>query len=195
MLMTIITAIQNITLGKILKYTFYFIVALYVGTWISVFIELMADAVKSIWMHFFNEKVTMAVERWSEKRYYNEYHENEMVESRDVVDISSILRIIPKLVVKINVFTGEVKIEDVVIKQRLTERILFPRRHSSIRRDVTLKKKEVEKEYVYCQALINSLNLRYFNWQMNNPELIRILEAEEIADRELLRRLLENFRV
>lgn len=195
MLMTIIKAIQTITLGQILKYTIYFVIALFVSTIVSVFIEIFLESLKGIWIHFFNYKTTVAFERWCERKRKDTYHENSMLEKGDTIDISSLLSVTPKLVIKINIYTGAVRIEDLVIKPRLTEKILSPKKTYSKRKKLFLERTNVPKEYVYCQSIINSLNLRYFNWQKNNPELITLLEKEEIVDKELVQIFLENFKV
>lgn len=193
MLMTIIMIIQKITLRKVLKYSFWLIVTLYTAAWVEAFVQL---TVEFVWICLFNKKTTRAVKRWCEKRYTNTYKEDTMVEYKgDIIDISSILNIAPKLSIKINIFTGKVDVTSVVIRQRLREKFIIPRNPDSKREDKVLVKKEVKKDYIYCQALINSLNIRYANWQKNNPELIVILEKEEIAERELLEGLLKKFRV
>lgn len=113
----------------------------------------------------------------------------------ELIDISNLITVTPKLIAKINIMTGRVDTKEVWKKRGIFGKFLYPFEQGVTKTIVAIPEKQcVKKSFVYTKALINTLNLHYMNWQELNPELWRELSQEEIVAAEVIIPYLCSFR-
>lgn len=115
--------------------------------------------------------------------------------TNQIIDISSLSIITPKLIARIDVMTGEIETQKAWKHRGIFEKFIHPWNMGMAKSKVTKKKTEkVEKSFLYSQSLINTLNMYYPNWQELNPELIEILQKDKIIAEEIVIFFLRSFR-
>ena len=111
-----------------------------------------------------------------------------------VIDISSLLEVTPKLVAHIDIMSGKVQTKQVWKKRGISEKFIRPWNQGMAQTTVSkIEKETVDKNFVYVQSLINTLNFNYPNWQEFNPHLWEELQNEKIVAEEVLVPYLHNF--
>lgn len=175
------------TLGELLVLVFklvllcFFFVALQEG------IDLIKRLVKYWTIGKYNHYSTKVINKVTERKEVPYVKTNKPI--GEVVDISSLIKIIPKLVANINVLTGDIEKRDInVWKNRgICERLLHPwNRGRKETVEIIPQTVIVKKYFVYTQSLINTLNLHYPNWMKLNPELINVVKGPIVAEEVII---------
>lgn len=105
----------------------------------------------------------------------------------ELIDISHLITVTPKLIAKIDIKTGRIKTKEVWKKRGILGKFLYPHNQGVTKTTVAIpEKKCIEKSFVYTQSLINTLNLYYINWRELNPKLWTVLSQEEIVAEEVI---------
>lgn len=113
----------------------------------------------------------------------------------EVIDISNLITVTPKVIAKIDIMTGRVTTKQVWKKRGILGKFLRLGTEDVFKAIVAIPEKKVcKKSFIYTQSLVNTLNLHYMNWQELNKELWNMLSREEIVAEETITPYLCSFR-
>lgn len=190
---TVLEFIRNLTFGDVVMLMVRLIVLCFVYVLVCEGIEALKWTFNCFLVGLYNY-CTTKVQRKVEERTAIPYKRSSTI-TDEVMDISNLIMVTPKLVAKINIMTGKVKTKEVWKKRGMFGKFLYPYDKGVTKTIVAIREKKcVKKSFVYTKALINTLNLHYMNWQELNPELWRELSQEEIVAEEVIAPYLRSFR-
>lgn len=155
-------------------------------------IDFLKRLIKYLTIAKFNYYTTKIQKKVTERKEIPYVYSNMPI--GEIVDISSLINTTPKLVAKINVMTGGIRIKNVWKNRGICEKILHPWNQGmkeSIH--ITPEIAIVKKVFIYSDSMINTLNLNYPNWQELNPKLIKLLQTGPIVAEEVLKEYLQHF--
>ena len=190
---TVLEFIRNLTFGDVVMLMIKLIALCFVYVLVCEGIDALKWTINCFLVGLYNH-CTTKVQKKVEVRTAILYHKSS-ISTGEIIDISNLITITPKLVAKINIMTGRIYTEEVFKKRGILGKLLYPHEQGITKSIVAIpERKYVKKSFVYVQSLVNTLNLHYVNWQELNPELWELLSKEEIVAEEIIIPYLRSFR-
>ena len=183
--------IRQITFGDCIVFLLKIIVLCFIYAFVIEGIDTTVSFIKCLTRAWLNKKTSKVIKKFSEKKVIP--YKKADKPSGEVIDISSLLLRTPKIVAKINVLTGDIVYKNVFKNRGLPVAFLFPdSKGKKESLEITTEEQEVVKNFIYCESIVNTLNLYYFGWKEFNPDLNTVLE-QIIVPEEVLLPYLKSF--
>lgn len=192
---TVLEFIRNLTFGDIVMLEIKFIALCAIYIFMSEGIDALKWAINCYLVGLYNRYITRVQKKVEERKITIPY-KTSSISAGELIDISSLITVTPKIIAKIDIMTGRIETKEVFMKKRgIPGKLLYPYKSGIDKSVVAIPEKETcQKSFVYTQSLINTLNLHYVNWKELNPELWDALSTEEIVAEEVIIPYLRSFR-